>query len=549
MACSNDAGCCATSYCKSGACVDRNANGTPCSQDNECLSNQCVDGVCCNTGCSGNCESCKLPGYVGLCTSIPLFADPDDDCPACSACNGAGSCQAVNDGTDPMSDCPQQTPFSCGLDGQCNGAGACRYWGPATVCSGQSCDASVLTTSSNCDGGGNCIAGMVASCCPYDCLGDSCGTSCNSDPACCDTALCKTGNACKSCSDAVPCPSGQWCCKGDSCTSPVTLGYPTNTASPDSSDGTYYSSTFGSTDAFEYASGSAYGSYATDRVFQIDTSSDTVGVSVTIKVFGTFNSVLYIKQGNSCASATNVAYNDDGCGLSNGGSCITMKLLPGQKYWVVVDGWGTNKGDFTMTVDYTTLCADCSCDTTYGEDATNNPVDCRDQADYCGNYRDITIPSKPYTRVFDDNLGNDRDDFSHWGSYTEYYNCVACASGDCTPPYHDNSDKVYRLALATTSNVYVRVERTGTWTSGNQPRLYIWKGDTCPGTEKRICLGNGNSYYQWGDWGSGGGYPVSGVQSMAAGTYWVMVDTFYGYGAAAEGPISAGAYRLTVTVW
>ena len=98
----------------------------------------------------------------------------------------------------------------------------------------------------------------------------------------------------------------------------------------------------------------------------------------------------------------------------------------------------------------------------------------------------------------------------------------------------------------------IRVERTAGWSAGNQPRFYVWKGDTCPGTEKNICLGNGSNYLQWGDWGSGGGYPVAGVQSMTAGTYWVMVDTFYGYsatGAIPEGPIGAGAFKLSVTVW
>jgi len=339
---------------------------------------------------------------------------------------------------------------------------------------------------------------------------------------------------------------------------------------PDGSDGTYYSSTYGSTDAFEYGNGNQFGSFGTDRVFKIDTSADPVGVSASFKVSGTFNTVFYIREGASCGSASSVAYNDDGCGLANGGSCITMKLKPNTVYWLIVDGWGTNKGDFVLDVDYTTLCADCSCDASYGENTTNDPVDCRDQSDYCGNYRDITVGAKPFNRAYSDNLSNDLDDFNHWGSYGTYYNCSDhnCLNGGtdescyAPPPRHGSSDKIYRLKLATASNVIIRVQRTSGWSSGYNPRFYVWQGDVCPGSsDKRICLGNGNSWLQWGDGGcgttcgstaghppAGYGYPAQGVRTFAAGTYWIIVDVWQGYGSTG-GTIGTGAYKLSVTVW
>ena len=582
--CSSSAQCCDAYYCSGNACISKLSNGESCTTDSLCDSGFCVDGVCCNNACDGECKACNIAGFTGKCTFHSYLTDPEDDCGVCVVCNGSGNCINASNGTDPFDDCTQASPASCGLDGVCNGSGACRNWDASVICAGQSCSDETLKPTDYCNGTGACVDSGSVTCCPYKCLGDSCRTSCGVDVNCCETALCKSTNACQTCSAASPCPmsatqgGASWCCNGDSCNEIIELTdtgawetHPITGAFAGDKSSYYKGSTYGGSNQFEYAgTSSAYGSYAQDRVYHFDTKADSVGVKLKIDVWGTFTTVLYVKRGSCGGSGTNVAhatnnYSQDGI---SGGSTITLKLLPGQDYYIYVDGYGSQRGDYNMHLTFTSLCGDCTCDTTYGEN-TGNSDECWEDADFCSRYTDIVLNSKPSMRYYHHNLGGDRNDFNHWGSYNTYYycndhNCMSGQIASCNnpPPRHGSSDKVYRLKLATTSKVIIRVQRTGGWSSGYNPRFYIWKGDVCPGSgTKMICLGNGNSWLQWGDGGcgtscgstpghppSGYGYPSQGVKTLAAGTYWIIVDTWQGYGTAG-GNIGSGPFKLSVTIW
>jgi subtilisin-like proprotein convertase family protein len=566
--CSTNSHCCTGYYCNSGSCITKKANGEACSAASECASGFCADGVCCDKACGGACQACNLAGFLGKCTYHAYLTDPDDDCGVCAVCNGSGACLNAAAGTDPFDDCNQQATTTCGNDGTCNGTGACRKWDSSVICAGQSCSESTLQPTDYCNGTGTCVDSGSVTCCPYDCLGDACRTSCTADVNCCTDALCKNGGACQTCDASAICPvrtseaTAAWCCDGDSCDETIELTDPASWLAPENASSYYKGSTYGSSNQFEYAgSGNAYGSYAPDRVFHFDTKNDTVGMSLKVEVWGTFDTVIWMKKSACGGGGVNVSgsYNEDGCGLANGGSCFDLKLDPGQDYWLYVDGFGTAKGDFNLKMTFTTLCHDCTCDSSYGETVSNSD-DCYQAGDFCYNYTDILRVNSDtgddantdanddtsWSRYYDDNLTGDHDDFNHYPETGYTYNyCDVCtdAYNACTPR-HTYNDKVYRLVLPSTMNIKLRIDKTGTWSPGDYPRLYVWKGTSCPGASKEVCLSKSSSYLQWGDGGtSPTAWPVSGVRTWTAGTYWIIVDTTF------ISDMSTAPYRLKVDVW
>jgi hypothetical protein len=78
-----------------GSCM-KLPNGAPCSAGSQCANLACVDGVCCNTLCTAGCFACSASkkgyGQNGVCNTIDVNRDPDDECPG-SACDGNGHCQ------------------------------------------------------------------------------------------------------------------------------------------------------------------------------------------------------------------------------------------------------------------------------------------------------------------------------------------------------------------------------------------------------------------------------------------------------------------------
>jgi hypothetical protein len=74
--------------CPYGGCdgknMCKNYNGFSCTSSAQCLSNYCVDGFCCGNICMGACQACstakKGGGSNGVCGSIAVNTDPDNEC-------------------------------------------------------------------------------------------------------------------------------------------------------------------------------------------------------------------------------------------------------------------------------------------------------------------------------------------------------------------------------------------------------------------------------------------------------------------------------------
>jgi hypothetical protein len=63
--------------------------------------------------------------------------------------------------------------------------------------------------------------------------------------------------------------------------------------------------------------------------------------------------VLYVRQG-ACGSGIEVACNDDALGCLTadliGGSMVSVRVAAGQTYFIFVDGYDGDAGQFTLTV-------------------------------------------------------------------------------------------------------------------------------------------------------------------------------------------------------
>jgi len=537
--CSDNTHCCTGYWCNGGLCVTKKANGQTCTASAECASGFCVDGVCCDKACNGACQACNITGFVGNCTFHAYLSDPDNDCPACVVCNGAGACVNAAVGTDPFNDCAQDSQSTCGNDGTCSGSGACRKWGSNVICNSQNCDGvtGMFSPTDYCSGTGVCLDSGSSSCCPFNCLGDSCRTACLTDGNCCPTALCKSNTQCQNCSSAVPCDKGQYCCKGDTCDSIIEVHDPLFD-NPNNGDATYYGSTFGGNNDYDYGCCSnENGSFANDRVYHFDTKADYIGVEFTVKVWGNFDPVIYLKRDVCGGSGVKIAYNDDYPGLGDG-SGISMKLQPGYDWYLYVDGMGTSRGEYTIQFDFTSLCGNCVCDSGYGETQATNPVECWQSGDYCGNFINIPVSARPQRFEFYDDLAGDHDDVSHYSNNAGQFMSYAWAScSDCSW-CHDDFDKVYRLEIPWDSTyVDIYYGRNGGWSPYNYPRLIVWRASSCNfnsvGVEGMICAW-GDSV-QWGSW--------TGPQYFPPGIYWIIPDMYY------EQSVSSAPYYLRITLW
>lgn len=187
------------------ACATRCAQGKKCSMTSDCAANlTCVDGVCCTTTCSGLCQACSVAkkgqGVDGVCGSIAVGLDPDNECAT-------------------------QAASTCGTTGVCNGSGACQTYAAGTQCVAQTCANGVQSNADTCNASSMCQDNGTTSCSPYICGATSCKTSCQSGSDCvagytctnsvCTNALLANGQPCtmasqctsNSCRDGVCCAS------------------------------------------------------------------------------------------------------------------------------------------------------------------------------------------------------------------------------------------------------------------------------------------------------------------------------------------------------
>lgn len=171
--------------------ICQKANGGTCSAANDCQSGFCVEGYCCNSACAQNCKACNVPGFLGICSTVPA-GYADDSCPAPQSC----------DGTTGASACVMKFPmgFSCTLGTQC-GSGLCVD----AVC----CSSSCAGTCQSCNVAGS--AGMCVNLPP----GQKDSVNCSGQNSCDGNGGCKKDNG-QTCASASECLSGN-CIDGVCC--------------------------------------------------------------------------------------------------------------------------------------------------------------------------------------------------------------------------------------------------------------------------------------------------------------------------------------------
>lgn len=237
--CGSDADCKIGNRCDLGAqppaCLAKAPIGVACSSAGQCASGLCVDGRCCNAVCGGQCDSCDLAGFQGLCTNLSL-SDGRTGSPSCSPylCRGTSTCPGS---------CLVQA--HCVAGSYCDSSGSCR----PKKADGLSCAAAVECLSGACADGVCCASGCTGECrrcqagsglCEssargtdpanecggYVCDGSgACFSGCSGTGAECKASHYCTGSSCapkkpkgSACSSAVECTSGHcvdgYCCDG-----------------------------------------------------------------------------------------------------------------------------------------------------------------------------------------------------------------------------------------------------------------------------------------------------------------------------------------------
>lgn len=212
--CTSNADCAGGLTClkTNNRCGDKLAAGESCAASSDCGAGLVcsAEGVCCDQTCAGGCQSCKLSGKAGVCSSIAGGSPPRATTPAtCSAaapgacgasgnCNGAGGCEQRSSCAPTITACPADRHLQYIAAGLCSTGGVC---GPLTascgagyLCTGTACATSCTTAnaSTNCD---------VAN--GYTCIGGFCQKRANGT-ACAQPNECASGN----CTDGVCCAAG-----------------------------------------------------------------------------------------------------------------------------------------------------------------------------------------------------------------------------------------------------------------------------------------------------------------------------------------------------
>ncbi|PVW16535.1 T9SS-dependent choice-of-anchor J family protein [Marixanthomonas spongiae] len=171
------------------------------------------------------------------------------------------------------------------------------------------------------------------------------------------------------------------------------------------------------------------GNAAPDEFFSYTGSGDTEIVTVSLCGSGTdFDTVL--KVYDSCDLTTIVAENDDSCGLQSEVTFVSDGI---SEYLIMVEGFGSNSGNFELTITCEAPIENDFCDGALpiecGETITGSTVGATPDTDapVC-NGTDITAPGLWYTFTDDSGLVTDYT-VSLCGS--DYDTKVSVFSGDC----------------------------------------------------------------------------------------------------------------------
>jgi hypothetical protein len=101
--------------------------------------------------------------------------------------------------------------------------------------------------------------------------------------------------------------------------------------------------TIGYTNDYNGSCGQAAGG-APDVVYSYSAAAD-VTVNITLCNGSNFDSRLYVYDGSP---STEVACNDDGCAAGGPSKIVGLALVAGHNYYIVIDGWNTEQGDYTI---------------------------------------------------------------------------------------------------------------------------------------------------------------------------------------------------------
>jgi hypothetical protein len=269
-----------------------------------------------------------------------------------------------------------------------------------------------------------------------------------------------------------------------------------------------------------------------DVIYQLDITS-TIDLEVSL-CNSAFDTKLAIFQGDCCTgSDTEWQYNDDNsdhCSPSNR-SYIMANFTPGT-YFIVVDGFGSNCGDYQLDItEYFPPVGRCCYD---------DPVQCADNTEaecdaLAGSWTEgLNCVDDPCPG----SEGNDCDnpivvDLDAVGLPYNDNGQTTCGRVDdyedtCLGSYDGGEDIIYEIVVGTTDHYEITMDPLGTTWTG------ILIDDTCPAGGSGECI----DYVT----GSSGSTPKVMQVYLEAGTYYIMVDTY-------PQPDCIPAFNLTIDTY
>ena len=195
-------------------CGGKLGAGETCQADSDCSTGLVCSSekVCCDHTCPGACQSCKVSGKAGTCSSTASGSTPRDKtiCPAAASgacgntgqCDGSGGCDIRTSCSPNTTTCPSDAHFQYAAIGTCSAGGVC-------TASAQGCDSGYLCTGGAC--ATSCTAANAATNCDtaagYSCISNICkkspkGSTCTNSSQC-STNHCVDGTCCDSVCDTL----------------------------------------------------------------------------------------------------------------------------------------------------------------------------------------------------------------------------------------------------------------------------------------------------------------------------------------------------------
>jgi hypothetical protein len=218
----------------------------------------------------------------------------------------------------------------------------------------------------------------------------------------------------------------------------------------------------------QYTGSCGGSSKAEDVVYQL---TPQVAGKLTVKLTATYDSVLYGWSG-SCGTSGKTLGCDDAVGVSTP-ETLSFPVLPGQSYWMVVDGYSLADGPFSLAFDLVP--------------APDN--------DTCAAPTAVSLMTGEKVTLTGDSTG----------AASDYATLCSSAIGP---------DAAYVVTPASSGKLIISLSAD---TSGYDPILYAGTGACATGPLSGSCK----------DSSGGGGTETLTIASAVAGTsYWVMADAY-----------------------